>query len=315
LTGQLLHLRVRRVRREAAEVVSVAMAAEDGSALPAFAPGAHLRFHLPSGIVRQYSLCGDCTETSAYEVAVKLEPASRGGSTAMHALREGDRVAVFGPWNNFEVDWSAAHSVFIAGGIGITPLLAMWREAHRRDASCELHYFARSPEHAAFLSQFEGIGRVFLHFGLDASAVRPKLDQIFSGCAKNATAYLCGPQPLMDTARTAAAGFGLQVRSESFGAASAPVSLAGDTFTVRLAKSGVELPVPKGKSILDVIERAGIEADSSCREGVCGICFASVLEGVPDHRDEFLSEDARKEGKSIALCVSRSLSPVLVLDL
>jgi vanillate O-demethylase ferredoxin subunit len=315
LKDNLLELRVRRVRREAADVVCVVMAAEDDSALPAFSPGAHLRFHLPSGLVRQYSLCGDCVVTGAYEVAVKLEPSSRGGSRAMHALREGDRVAVSGPFNNFEVDWSAPHSVFIAGGIGITPLLAMWREARRRDASCELHYFARSREHAAFLSLLEGSGRAHLHFGLDAPAVRPALDGIFSACANNATAYLCGPQALMDTARQAAAAAGLQVRAESFGAASAPRAGGGDAFTVRLARAGLELTVPPGKSILDVIERAGIGVDSSCREGVCGVCFAPVLEGVPDHRDEFLSDEARREGKSLAICVSRSLSPVLVLDL
>jgi vanillate O-demethylase ferredoxin subunit len=310
---------VRAVRREAADVVAVVLAATDDAPLPGFAPGAHLRFHFGGGIVRQYSLCGDCVQTGTWEVAVKLEPASRGGSQAMHALREGDSVTVSGPWNEFEVDWAAPHSVFVAGGIGITPLLAMWREARRRDASCELHYFARSREHAAFLSQLEALPRVHLHLGLEPSDVTRRLNEVFAACARDATVYLCGPQPLLDAGRAAGAAAHLAVRFESFGGAaapvSAPVSEVGEAFTVCLAKTGVELAVPKGKSILDVIERAGITVDSSCREGNCGVCFASVLEGVPDHRDEFLSEDARREGKSMAICVSRSLTPRLVLDL
>ena len=337
-------LRVRSVRAEAFDVVAVEFEDAEGAPLPVGTPGAHLRLVLSGGVVRQYTLCNGPEDREVYRIAVKREPRSRGGSAAIHALRPGDLVRYDGPFNHFEVDWSRPHLILVAAGIGITPILSMARHASARGHSFELHYFVRSESHAAFLAMLraEAGGRLSVHAGLDPEAVPVRLRRVLSAQALGSALYLCGPSPFMSAAKAIAGEFPsiAAVHSESFAAGppaerpavselspvgssgASDTSEAGDaqgsvspTFRVRLARSGGEYEVPPGCTILEVLEAAGLDVLCSCRGGVCGMCVTEVLEGEPDHRDDFLSDASKEQGQLMAICVSRSRRPLLVLDL
>ena len=317
------------MRREATDIVSVDFAVEEGTPVKA-TPGAHLRLALGDRLVRQYTLCNGPDDASFYRVAVKREPASRGGSAAIHALRPGDRVVSEGPFNQFEVDWSHRHLVLVAAGIGITPILSMALHAAARGHDFEVHYFCQSEDHAAFRARLEAAAgsRLSMHVGLDPDAVSERLRRVLADKPQGSGLYVCGPTRFMDLARDIGGRSDgiVAVRYESFGsdgplapsADAAPVDVATDgdvPFRIRLARSGVEYEVPPDRSVLEVLESEGMDVLCSCRGGVCGMCVTEVLEGEPDHRDEFLSDASKAEGQLMAICVSRSKSPILVLDM
>ncbi len=317
-----MQLQVIDRRHEADDVLSLRLAAADGAALPAFTPGAHIALRLGEGLVRQYSLCNGPDERGAYAIAVKREAESRGGSVAMHRLVPGDVVAAAAPVNAFTVDWSAPHLVLLAGGIGITPLLSMARHALQRGHSFELHYFARSAAHAAFhgvLADGPLGAHVVFHFGIQPDAVSALLQELLPTRRTGAHLYVCGPAAFMDEARRIAAGCAslAGIHWEYFTpAAHAPAAGgASAACTVRLARSGKTVAVPADKSILQVLIENGVAMDWSCMEGVCGLCATRVLEGEPDHRDEVLSDDDRRCGGLMTVCVSRARGGLLVLDL
>lgn len=320
--GAEMQLRVADVRREADDVVALDLADPAGAPLPPFTPGSHIALRLGCGLVRQYSLCNGPDDVASYRIAVKREADSRGGSRAVHLLRKGDLVPVAPPVNAFPVDWTAPHLVLLAGGIGITPLLSMARHALRRGHSFELHYFARSPRHAAFhdaLRAGDLSPHLELHLGIEAGRVDARLRGLLESRRAGSHLYLCGPRPFMDTARAIAAACApiAETRWEYF-APSEPAGEApgGDAaFEVRLSRSGQTFEVPPGKTILQVLLENGIVADCSCMEGICGICVTRVLEGEPDHRDEFLTEEEKRPGDQMTICVSRARSRLLVLDL
>lgn len=307
---------------EADDVLSLRLADPSGAPLPAFTPGAHIALRLGESLVRQYSLCNGPDDNGAYVIAVKREARSRGGSAAVHRLTQGDLVAAAAPVNAFAVDWSAPHLVFLAGGIGITPLLSMAQHALRRGHSFELHYFARSPAHAAFhgvLTDGPLAPHVSFHFGIDSDAVSSRLKDLLLTRRAGAHLYVCGPLPFMDEARRIAAGCanlaGIHWEYFTPPAPAPQTDGASTACTVRLARSGKTLEVPADKSILQVLIESGVAVDSSCMEGVCGLCATRVLEGEADHRDEVLSEDDRQRGNLMTVCVSRARGGVLVLDL
>ena len=315
-----LPLTVAAVRRETADVVAIDLAHPAGRSLPPFAAGAHIRVRAGEGPVRQYSLVNAPDDTAAYRIAVKLEPASRGGSAAMHRLAPGDTVLASLPVDGFPVDWNAGPLLLLAAGIGVTPLLGMARHAIARGHAFDLHYFARSPDGAAFTRDLQEpafASRASCHFGLDPGAVPARLAAILAGAVGAGThAYVCGPAPFMDAARTAgtAALGGDALHFEYFSADAADG--AGDRdLTVRLGRSGRTLEVPAGRSILSVLLENGVEVDCSCLEGVCGMCVTEVLAGEPDHRDHFLSDPARAAGDVMTVCVSRALGRELTLAL
>lgn len=317
MEGADLTLVVRSVRREACDIVSLLLASVDDRALPAFTPGAHLSFKLAAGLERQYSLCNESGE-SGYVVGVKLETASRGGSAAMHALREGDVINARPPVNQFEVDWNADHLVLIAGGIGITPLLAMARAARSRGKSFELHYFARSGEHAAFVDDISAFGsHATLHLGVPADDVIRELRAIVGERRAGAQLYMCGAPPFMNAVREAAAAQwpASAIHCEYFRPDESRTQAQAAPFDIVMSSTGARFTVEADRSMLQTLEANGVIPDSSCREGLCGMCVVPVLEGVPDHRDDFLGDDARRGGELVALCVSRSRSPVLVLGI
>lgn len=311
---------VQQIRTEARDIVSVVLAAADGS-LPPYEPGAHVRMTLPGGVQRSYSLCNRGACAGTYTVAVKREEQSRGGSAAVHALRVGDTLKLSGPYNHFPVDWRESPLMLVAGGIGITPIFAMAQEAMRRGHTFELHYFARDAEHAAFLNDLHAGAygnRVQAHLGLNAEQVGMTLEQRLHALPATAGVYVCGPRPLIDLTRALCSDRlpPSAVHWESFGAeATAPAAVADDApFDIRLLDGSGPFHVPVGQSALQVLLDAGVDVPHSCREGECGMCVLEVAEGLPEHRDHFLSAEVRESGQCMAVCVSRAKTPVIVLD-
>ncbi|MFF4650470.1 PDR/VanB family oxidoreductase [Streptomyces sp. NPDC001380] len=298
-------------------VVRLTLADADGGALAPWTPGAHVDLHLGNGLVRPYSLCGDPADPYRYQVAVLREPAGRGGSAHVHdeLAVPGARVGVGLPRNRFPFV-AAERCLFLAGGIGITPLLPMVAAAEAAGVDWRLVYAGRSLAAMAFreelASRFPG-ERVVVAPKREAG--RPDLDAVLAeaeSCGR--TVYCCGPERMVDAVAARCAGWPEgRLRTERF---RAEVSAEGAGFDVELARSGLSAKVPDGLSILDALEDAGFaEASFSCREGTCGSCETRVLAGEPDHRDAVLSDAERETAETMMICVSRSRTPHLVLDL
>lgn len=287
--------------------------------LPGFTPGAHIDVEIREGLVRQYSLCGSCDGPDSYLIAVKEAEDSRGGSTLLHAgVTAGGTLRIGSPRNHFALSESDRRSILIAGGIGVTPMVSMARHLRARKADFELHYFARSEAHVAFLDTLTSIGGTVFHLGLDADEVSGRLREILGQERDGAGVYVCGPPPLIDLVTTLAASLGWPpdaIKYERFSATGATAQDAGGEFVVELARSGKTCVVPADKTIVQALESVGTYIDTSCEEGVCGTCIVDVLAGVPDHRDEVLSPADKASNHKIVTCVSRCKSGKLVLDI
>ncbi|MEU9023086.1 PDR/VanB family oxidoreductase [Actinomadura sp. NPDC048394] len=309
-----IELRVAAKDRAADGVVTLTLARPGGGRLPDWAPGAHVDLVLPNGLTRQYSLCGDRWDARTYRVGVLREPDGRGGSAFVHdELRVGDPVGIGGPRNNFRLVPSEQY-LFIAGGIGITPLLPMARQAELLGADWRLLYGGRSRTSMAFLDELEPYG--------DRVTVVPQDEQGLLDLASwlpgedpATKVYCCGPAPLLEAVEDRCAGWrpGL-LRTERFVARESG-AVRDEPFELELRRTGVTVPVPPGRSVLDAAGAAGASVLSSCRQGLCGTCETAVLGGVPDHRDSILDDDEREAGDCMFVCVSRSRSERLVLDL
>jgi vanillate O-demethylase ferredoxin subunit len=314
-------LKVKKVTQEAEGVRCFDLVGADGRALPAFGAGAHIDLHLGEGLIRQYSLCNGPEQTNSYSVAVKLEPQSRGGSKAMYeGLREGDIVRVSGPRNNFPIDATARHHLLLAAGIGVTPLLSMARHLRATGASYEMKYFTRSSAHTAFHRELSAPGfsdRVDFRYALEPAQLGDYLGDLLKVRPEGGHVYLCGPRPFMAMVEEVAARTypSEAVHLEYFSADEALLAGPRESFTVKLARSGREIEVPAGESILDALARNGLHIDMLCQQGVCGTCLTGVVEGIPDHRDAFLTDAEKLANDKIMVCCSRSLTPQLVLDL
>jgi ferredoxin-NADP reductase len=312
-------VRVNRIVTEAQDVKSFELVSATSEPLPRFAPGSHIDLTIEPGLTRSYSLCGDPRDHSRYLIAVKRVADSRGGSRALHwRVAEGDVLTTSVPRHHFGLRSGARHHVLIAGGIGITPLLAMARHLASEAASFELHVFVRTPEQAAFrdlLARGPLREKVRFHYGVDRERLPDRLREILLPRPDDGHLYLCGPQPFMDLTIDVAAPHWPRhaIHREHF----RPDPAAGERrpFQIELARSGGVLAVPACKSILQVLGEHGIAHVHSCEQGVCGSCMAGVLGGVPDHRDTFLTEDERRRGRTMLLCVSRAATDRLVLDL
>ncbi|WP_413810705.1 PDR/VanB family oxidoreductase [Streptomyces sp. OE57] len=292
-----------------------------GDGLP-FAPyeaGAHVDVLGPSGVTRQYSLCGPPDEPDSYVIAVKREECSRGGSAALHdQLEVGGQLAISEPRNLFRLEPGAARHVLVAAGIGITPLLSMAYRLRRTGSHFRLHYFATSREKAAFVPLLESpefTADVEFHFAVGRDNQLGILAEALSDVDDATHVYTCGPKEFMrrvvDVAtRTLPED---HVHVEHFQALP-PTAEAGDAFEVEL-DTGEVFRVPPGRSIVEVLAEGGIDVDTSCREGICGTCVLTVLDGVPDHRDNCLTRKEKAAGDQIAACVSRARTARLVVEL
>ena len=314
----------------APDVVALTLAAADGSPLPASEPGAHVDLTLPGaraegghagGVVeRQYSLCG-APDARTWTVAVLRERAGRGGSAWVHdELRVGDELTARGPRNHFTFD-AAAPAVFVAGGIGITPVLPMLAAAEAAGADWVLHYAGSSRSRMAFADELAAKhpGRVHLHVADEGG--RADLDALLGDpgrFAAGAQVYCCGPARLMAGVEDAVRGWPHGVlHLERFEPKDPGPGAADTEFEVELELSGTTLTVTPGRSVLETVEEAGVLVLSSCREGTCGTCETPIVSGEADHRDSVLSPDEQAENRTMMLCVSRAAAgcPRLVLEL
>jgi len=311
-------LRVQQAERLAEDIQLFALVDPDGAELPEFTPGAHLLVQVPNGLVRRYSLCGDPAERDRYLIAVKREAKGRGGSVSLvDETNAGDLLPVSAPRNDFELTGNPASYLFIAGGIGITPILSMIRHLQGTGRKpFRLYYLTRSPEATAFREELSGPdfrGKVVMHHDRgDASRsydLWPVLEQ-----PKGRHVYCCGPRALMEAVRDMTGHWSsASVRFEDFGAGKAARAAEDHPFTVRLAQSGETLEVPAGTSILEALRVRGIRVPYSCESGTCGTCRVGLLGGEADHRDLVLTDHERV--RTVMVCVSRAHSPELVLDL
>lgn len=319
-----LSVRVRAMTYEAHGILGLELVSlPPYVSLPTFSAGAHIDLHLstPQGpLIRSYSLLNDPRETHRYCLGINRDAKSRGGSRHLHeSLRVGDILGISAPRNHFPLNESSPHNVFIAGGIGITPMLSMIARSQALAIPWTLHYAARTRDHAAFLERLESAardagGQVTLNFNQEPGGRMLDLQVLLAGLPEGAHVYCCGPAPMLAAFEKAAESLPAErVHREYFIAKDAPANDGG--FTVELARSRKSVQIPQGKSILDCLIEIHVEPPFSCRQGICGTCEVKVLEGIPDHRDMVLSEPEQAANQRMMVCCSGAKSPKLVLDL
>ncbi len=320
-----LKLKVVGIRNLTPDIKRFELVNADGGSLPAFEAGAHIDFHTDKTHWRSYSLANKPGETDRYVTGILREPQSSGGSKWMHeAVKEGDILEARGPLNDFPLDMSAKSHMLIAGGIGITPMLAMGYALKAAGADFHLHYCTKAPETTAFMDEVKdvfGDNVTFHHDGGDPSK-GIKLAEVLKDQPEGAHVYICGPGGLLNAAREAASHWAEgTVHFELFSSAKAPEDIhiheAGDQpFEVELKSSGEVFTIPADRTILEVLRDAGVDTVYVCEEGWCGTCEVGLVSGKADHRDECLTDDEKEANTKIQICISRALpGERLVLDL
>jgi vanillate O-demethylase ferredoxin subunit len=321
MSQAMIEVRVARKQVEAVDICSFELVRPDGQALPVFSAGAHIDVQVPGGLVRQYSLCNDATQTTHYQIGVLRDPKSRGGSVAMHdALQVGDLLRISEPKNHFPLVHEARRSLLLAGGIGVTPILCMAQRLHNTGADFDMHYCTRSLERTAFHDRIRAsgfAGRVQFHhddgvpeqlLDIPALLAEPK-----TGCHL----YVCGPTGFLEFVLATARKSGWSddhVHYEYF-AAEVVHADTDFAFDVKIASTGKVYTIAKDKSVTTALAEQGVDIPVSCEQGVCGTCLTRVLDGEPDHRDQYLLDDERTGNDQFLPCCSRSRTPLLVLDL
>ncbi len=304
----------------AQDVVLLSLGDADGGELPPWTPGAHLELVLPSGLVRHYSLCGNPGDRERYTVAVLRVADGRGGSVEIHdSALVGQELLVRGPRNHFELG-AADHYLFLAGGIGITPLVAMATQVAAEGHDWKLIYGARSRQAMAFRDRLASLGAAEqVEFVPQDEAGLPDFESLMRGAQPGTAVYACGPPAMLQFVEELAAKYAdrLILSVERFAAGDdASHSDAQDTeFEIELARAGIVRCVPADRTILEIVLEELPDHPYSCTEGVCGSCETAVLLGLPDHRDQVLTEFERSTNETMMICVGRSLSRRLVLDL
>jgi ferredoxin-NADP reductase/nitrite reductase/ring-hydroxylating ferredoxin subunit len=317
--GRRAGLRVQVARKwQAAEDVAGFDLVSIAGQLPTFQPGAHIDVHLPNGLIRQYSLTNGPGELDRYCIGVKLEPDGGGGSRTLHdSVRVGDVLAVSEPRNNFPLRRDALRTILVAGGIGITPLLAMAQALRHQALDFGLHVFARSDDHVAFADLLDSLGdAVTRHIGLSPADTGAALEALLANPGPHEHVYVCGPGPMLDAARRIAAAAGRTDDTVHFEYFANPTEIDDSTaFTVELARSALSLEVSAGDTIMEVLRANGVEVASSCETGACGTCRVAVLDGDPVHNDVYLNDTEKQQGDQMMVCVSRARGDRLVLDI
>ncbi|MCS0656849.1 PDR/VanB family oxidoreductase [Massilia terrae] len=315
-----LSVRVAARTVEADDIVRFELVAADGGVLPPFTPGAHIEVYLKRGLVRRYSLCNNPCEFHRYVIAVLRDPKSRGGSELLHTqVREGDLLEISAPRNHFPLAETTGETLLLAGGIGITPLLSMAEHLADQGARFRLHYRARSRSAMAFAGYIESrfADSTALHLSDGAPEQLLDLNTLLVDPSPARHLYVCGPKGFMDAVLETAARLGwdkANLHREYF-AGEVVASSADQPFEVRAARSNKVITIASGQSLLQGLAKAGIDVPRSCEQGVCGTCMTTVLEGEPDHRDLYLSDEQRASKRCILPCCSRSRTPLLVLDI
>ena len=309
-----LQVRVRALIWEAPGVLSLQLAAPDGSPLPPFAPGAHIDLTLPDGTLRQYSLCGDPSDTSHYRLGIRAVSGGVSSGFIHRKLRPGDLLSISAPRNHFPLVEAVGY-LFIAGGIGITPLIPMMRQACANGRPWTLLYCNRRTEDAPFLAEIKTLGG---EISLHASEGGTRLDiaQRLATVRKNTLVYCCGPERLMTAVERATTAWpDGSIHFEWFTPRGRLADETGGRFEVVCQRSGVTLTVSPDQSILAALTQAGVEIPRSCEQGVCGTCEMRVISGEVDHRDSILSCAEQAANRTMMVCVSRARGMRLVLDI
>ena len=309
-----LEVSIVRTLLVADEIRELWLAPVDGRELSGIDAGAHITVRLPSGRHRNYSLVNAPGDRSHYVIAVKRDPEGRGGSTELFQMTEGQSFTVSGPEQTFGLDATHAEHVFVAGGIGITPIWSMVQQAEADGLPWRLFYGTRSRDSAAYVAELERLehkspGRVRLAFADEGG--RLDIASVISTLDESAGVYCCGPERIIDAFRSVSAPLGARAHLEDFTVADA----AEGGFEVELAQTGTTIFVPEGQTILDAVLEAGIEPEYSCMSGTCGSCEVAVLAGIPDHRDYFLSDDEKAQNDRMMICCSGRKSGPLIIDL
>lgn len=310
-----MQVRVASVIQESPRVRAYTLAAAPGTMLPAFAPGAHVDLRLGDLGSRSYSLMSSPQDLSSYTIGVALAANGSGGSQAVFdQLSEGSEATISAPRNNFELEYGFPEYHLIAGGIGVTPLLCMARELSRRGLAWRLLYAVRSRSDLAFRAQLASLGEgVVVHVDDEQGHVLD-LSEVVAGAGPGAAFYCCGPSGMLSAFRDATAHIPpRRARIEAFTKAQT-LQDGSDAFEVVLSRCNMRISVGAQETILHALQRCGVYVASACQEGVCGTCETRVLQGIPHHFDQILSERERAANKTMMICCSRSLSPVLVLD-
>lgn len=314
-----LKVRVKRITWEALGIISLELRSAAGGTLPAFCAGAHVDLALPNGLLRQYSLLtAPSGQTDAYVVAVNLDTSSQGGSRYIHNdLKVGQILDIGVPRNHFPLDETTSHSVFIGGGIGITPLYCMMQRLGAMRRSFDVVYATRSRYRAAYLNEIVALcPDAVVHHDDEHGGSPIDLAPIIAGFPPDTHFYCCGPPAMMSAFEKHTASLPERfVHCEYFSPKKAAQENDREEFKVTLARSGVTLKVPSGKSILDVLIENGLSVHHSCCQGVCGSCEVAVLSGIPNHRDSILLPSQRARNDVMMVCVSGSLSEELILDI
>lgn len=315
-----LFVRIAQRNRETDDIISLDLRDPNGGELPPFEAGAHIDVHVAPGVVRQYSLCNAPSERHRYLIGVLRDPASRGGSVAIHErLEAGAVIEISAPRNHFPLK-AGTRSILIAGGIGVTPMLCMAEALHASATGFTLHYCARSQDKAAFRSRIEQSAykqQVAFHYDDQGDAQKLDPVMLFAQAGSDDEIYVCGPSGFIEWVCRAAEQAGIpkqRVRYEYFSAR--PVDTSHDSsFDVRIASTGQVFHIPADRSITSVLLEAGVDIYTSCEEGTCGTCVTRLLEGEADHRDVFLTDEEHACGNQFTPCCSRAKSSLLVLDL
>ncbi|HEY9096448.1 MAG TPA: PDR/VanB family oxidoreductase [Hydrogenophaga sp.] len=316
-----LVVRVARKASESADICRLELVHPANGRLPAFTAGAHIDVQVPGGPRRQYSLCNDPQETHRYVIGVLRSPTSRGGSLAMHTrVREGDLITISPPRNHFPL-LPAAHTLLVAGGIGITPMLSMAAHLAAVGSGFSLHYCATSNRRMAFLDTLGAKGikeHVSLHPDDGAPDERLPVATALAPPQADARLYVCGPHGFMQWITDSASKLGWapdRIHTEAFSPTQEALATDSKPFEVVLKTTGQVLTVPPGRSVASVLTEAGVNLTLSCEAGICGTCVTRVLEGTPDHRDQYLTEEEQARNDQFTPCCSRAISDRLVIDL
>ncbi|WP_332851723.1 PDR/VanB family oxidoreductase [Duganella sp. S19_KUP01_CR8] len=321
MSTELLQVRVERRHVEAEDICTYELVSADGAPLPPFTAGAHIDVHVGAGLVRQYSLCNPPQERHRYLIGVLRDPSSRGGSKTMHEeVLAGATLQISVPKNHFPLA-DAERSLLLAGGIGVTPILAMAEALSARGAAFQMHYCARSPERTAFRQRIAAAPFApQVHFHYDSGDAAQKLDlpALLAQLDRKTHIYFCGPSGFIDHVKVTSKAQQWppeQLHLEYFGAAATPAADGDQPFEVKLASSGNVYAIPADSTVLRVLTDAGVFIPASCEQGVCGTCLTRVLDGVPDHRDLYLDESEQAANDQFTPCCSRSKTGTLLLDL
>ncbi|MGH8436279.1 MAG: PDR/VanB family oxidoreductase [Pseudomonas sp.] len=314
-------VQVSAITREAEGILTFALSGLQNEALPAFSAGSHIDVLVPNGFVRQYSLCNDSSETHRYLIGVLHDPTSRGGSKGMHELlQEGDQLHISTPKNHFALVEDASKSLLLAGGIGITPLLCMAERLSHTGGDFEMHYCTRTLQRTAFYERIRSgsfVSKVAFHFDQEGPESRLNINDILAAQPGNCHLYVCGPKGFMDAMLNAAKTFGWpgdRLHYEFFSAE--VVHEDGDSpFEVKLFSSGMVIQVQSDQTVVQALAGAGVDLPTSCEQGVCGTCLTRIIEGVPDHRDMFLTPEEQAKNDQFLPCCSRAQTSMLLLDL